>query len=112
MARGQSDLYSDFAAFIPARVIVSAIGLPDSDLDRFVDWAIVMTSMAETAERRASATEAMSQYVRPLCHARRREPARDLISILVEATLTDEEVEEGGGLERHPLTDSEIDALA
>jgi len=111
VARGRADLYSDFAAFIPARVIVTALGLPESDLDRFVEWAIVMTSMAETAEDRASATQAMSDYVRPLCSARRQDPDRDLISILVEATLTDQEVEEGGGLERHPLTDAEIDGF-
>lgn len=111
VARGRGDLYSDFAAFIPARVIVTALGLPDSDLDKFVEWAIVMTSMAETPEDRASATQAMSDYVRPLCTERRRQPDRDLISILVEATLTDQEVEEGGGLEGHPLTDDEIDGF-
>jgi cytochrome P450 len=111
VARGHADLYSEFAAFIPARVIVTALGLPESDLDRFVEWAIVMTSMAETAEDRASATQAMSDYVRPLCAARRRQPDRDLISILVEATLTDQEVAEGGGLDSHPLTDDEIDGF-
>jgi len=111
VARGRADLYSDFAAFIPARVIVTALGLPESDLDRFVEWAIVMTSMAETAEARVNATQAMSDYVRPLCRARRAAPDRDLISILVEATLTDQEVEDGGGLERHPLTDAEIDGF-
>jgi cytochrome P450 len=111
VARGHADLYSEFAAFIPARVIVTALGLPESDLDRFVEWAIVMTSMAETAEDRARATQAMSDYVRPLCTARRRQPDRDLISILVEATLTDQEVAEGGGLDSHPLTDDEIDGF-
>jgi cytochrome P450 len=111
VARGRGDLYSDFAAFVPARVIVTALGLPESDLDQFVEWAIIMTSMAETAEDRASATQAMSDYVRPLCDERRRNPGRDLISILVEATLTDEEVAEDGGLERHPLTDDEIDGF-
>jgi cytochrome P450 len=111
VATGRGDLYSEFAAFIPARVIVSAIGLPEVDLDMFFEWAIVMTSMAETPARRASATKAMSDYVRPLCDARRREPARDLISILVNATLTDQEVEEDGTLERHPLTDAEIDGF-
>jgi cytochrome P450 len=70
-----------------------------------------MTSMAESAEDRAAATQAMSDYVRPLCDERRRAPGRDLISILVQATLTDAEVAEGGGLESHPLTDAEIDGF-
>lgn len=108
---GRGDLYSDFAAFIPARVIVDAIGLPEHDLDKFFEWAIVMTSTAEPIERRVAATRSMSDYVRPLCDERRRSPARDLISILVNATLTDEEADEGGGLERHPLTDDEIDGF-
>src|SRR5688572_2368629 len=111
VARGEADLYSEFAAYIPARVIVTALGLPERDLDRFVEWAIVMTSMAETPQDRAAATQAMSDYVRPLCDERRRDPGRDLISILVQATLTDEEVADGGGLERHPLTDAEIDGF-
>ena len=70
-----------------------------------------MTSTAEPIERRIAATKSMSDYVRPLCDERRQSPARDLISILVHATLTDEEAGEDGGLDRHPLTDDEIDGF-
>jgi cytochrome P450 len=111
VGRGQADLYSEFAAFIPARVIVNAIGLPEADLDQFFEWAIVMTSSVETPARRLSATRAMSDYVRPLCEARRRDPQRDLISILVSAEVSDADLEAGEDIDRHPLTDDEIDGF-
>jgi cytochrome P450 len=109
--RGEADLYSDFAAFIPARVIVNAIGLPEHDLGQFFEWAIVITSSVETPEGRARAATAMSEYLKPLCEARRREPQRDLISVLVHAELTDEDIEDGEEVERHPLNDDEIDGF-
>ena len=107
-AKGAADLYSDFAAFIPARVIVAALGMPQKDLGQFFEWAIVMTSAMETQERRDWATRSMAEYVLPLCEQRRSDPQRDLISILVNAELTDEDMEDGEEVERHPLTDDEI----
>src|ERR1700712_2029194 len=92
---GGADLYADFAAYIPARVIVEALGLPQQDLDRFFEWAIVMTSSVEPPERRAGAAQDRADYIGPLCEARRAEPTRDLISILVNAVVDDADVGEG-----------------
>lgn len=110
-AKGEADLYADFAAFIPAKVIVAALGLPESQLADFFEWAIVMTSSVETPERRAWANESMTAAVKPLCEARRREPQRDLISLLVNATVADADVAPGEEVERHPLSDAEIDGF-
>jgi cytochrome P450 len=108
---GRADLYADFAAFIPARVIVEAIGLPEHDLAQFFEWAILMTSSVETPERRAEAANSMADYIGPLCVARRAAPRRDLISILVTATVADDDVAEGEVVDRHPLSDDEINGF-
>jgi cytochrome P450 len=111
MAAGRADLYAEFAAFIPARVIVEALGLPERDLLRFLEWAIVMTSSVEPPERRAEAAASMSDYIGPLCRDRRERPQRDLISILVNATVAEADVAEGETVARHPLSDDEIDGV-
>ena len=108
---GRADLYADFAAFIPAQVIVEALGLPEHDLAQFFEWAIVMTSSVETPERRLEATTGMANYIGPLCAARRATPQRDLISILVNATVADEDVDVDVDIDRHPLSDDEINGF-
>jgi cytochrome P450 len=109
--RGAADLYADFAAFIPARVIVEALGLPEHDLAQFFEWAIVMTSSVETPETRAAAAQGMADYISPLCEARRASPTRDLISILVNAVVDDDDIAEGEDIDRHPLSDDEINGF-
>jgi cytochrome P450 len=106
--KGRADLYADFAAFIPARVIIEALGLPEADLAQFFEWAILMTSSVVTPEERAGAAQGMADYISPLCAARRIEPQRDLISQLVTATIVDSDVDEGDQVARHPLSDDEI----
>jgi cytochrome P450 len=109
--RGSADLYADFAAFIPARVISAALGLPEADLAAFFEWAIVMTSSVETPENRAKAATALTDYVTPLCEERRREPRRDLISLLVNARVADADLAPGENIDRRPLSDAEIDGF-
>jgi cytochrome P450 len=106
--RGRADLYADFAAFIPARVIVEALGLPQEDLAQFFEWAILMTSSVVTPEERRAAQTAMADYVAPLCEARRGGSGRDLITQLVNATITDDDVTDGEEVARHPLSTAEI----
>ncbi len=111
VARGSADLYADFAAYIPARVIVEALGLPAHDLAQFFEWAIVMTSSVEPPERRAAAAQGMADYISPLCEARRANPTSDLISVLVNAVVDDADVAEGEVVDRHPLSDDEINGF-
>ena len=106
--KGSADLYADFAAFIPARVIVEALGLPQDDLAQFFEWAILMTSSVVTPAERAAAQLAMAEYVAPLCDARRGGEGRDLITQLVNATIADDEVADGEDVARHPLSTAEI----
>ncbi len=109
--RGHADLYADLAAFIPARVIVDALGLPEKDLAQFFEWAIVMTSSVEPPERRLAAADGMAEYISPLCEARRAKPTRDLISILVNAVVDDADLDEGDEVDRHPLSVDEINGF-
>jgi cytochrome P450 len=106
--KGRADLYADFAAFIPARVIVEALGLPQDDLAQFFEWAILMTSSVVTPEERVAAQRSMIEYVSPLCDERRGGDGRDLISALVNATIADEDVDQGDEVARHPLSNDEI----
>jgi cytochrome P450 len=106
--KGHADLYAEFAAFIPARVIVEALGLPQRDLAEFFEWAITMTSSVATPEQRVAAQRAMAEYVAPLCDERRGGDGRDLITALVNATIADEDLAEGEEVARHPLSTDEI----
>jgi cytochrome P450 len=106
--KGRADLYADFAAFIPARVIVEALGLPQDQLAQFFEWAILMTSSVATPEERLTAQRGMAEYVAPLCEERRGGTGRDLITQLVNATIADEDVEPGEDVARNPLTTEEI----
>lgn len=106
--KGHADLYADFAAFIPARVIVEALGLPQDGLAQFFEWAILMTSSVATPEERVHAQRAMAAYVAPLCEERKGGAGRDLITQLVNATIADEDVEAGEEIDRHPLSTEEI----
>jgi cytochrome P450 len=106
--KGHADLYAELAAFIPARVIVEALGLPQRDLAEFFEWAITMTSSVSSPEQRVAAQRAMAEYVAPLCEERRGGDGRDLITTLVNATIADEDLTEGEEVARHPLSTDEI----
>lgn len=107
---GRADLYRDVANKVPVHTIVSALGLPEADREWFFDQAVLMTSAAAPPEERFAATAAMDEYVAPLVADRRVHPQRDLLSVLVQAEVTDGDDEPGDGspLDRRPLDDDEV----
>jgi cytochrome P450 len=89
---GRAELNVDFCAAIPVLTITGSFGVP----------------VEEALEVRASLTDPMAvvQRLAPIVAARREKPADDLISVLVEAEIT----EEDGST--HRLSDPEIYSFA
>jgi cytochrome P450 len=87
---GRMDLVADFAEPIPVTVIAELLGVPDSDRPLLRPWSAAIVKLYELGFTDNQAREAnravveFSNYVRALAHERRRAPADDLISALVE----------------------------
>lgn len=89
---GRAELNVDFCAAIPVLTITGSFGVP---VDRALDIRAAVTNPAEIVK-----------ILTPIVAARREVPQDDLISVLVEAEMTDE-----NGI-THRLSDSEIYSFA
>jgi cytochrome P450 len=88
VADGHADLNVDFCAVIPVLTITGSFGVP---VDRALD---IRASFGEPQK--------VLDILSPVIAARREEPRDDLISVLVQAELTDDD------RTTHRLTDAEI----
>ena len=88
-AEGRMDWVSDFAHELPIWVICELIGVPVEDRHLFKEWTIELSlvfSNVLTDDDRVvaeNALEALFGYVRDLIAERRRRPADDLLSALI-----------------------------
>ncbi len=105
-AQGSCDLSRDVGEPVPMEVILEALGLPADQRERFFEWAVAMISPAETPERRRSAAERVAEQVLPAIAGRRRSPGNDLLSVLVEASIAEDDAD--GVIDHRPLSDEEI----
>jgi len=96
----QFDFVADFAAPLPARVIVALLDMPDKDLAIFKRWANDFSNFVGAAlptpktalqAKRSLLEEAMT-YFAALIEQRRRQPGDDLISALVQAHDQEDEL--------------------
>jgi cytochrome P450 len=90
--KGRAELNVDFCAAIPILTITGSFGIP---VDQALDIRTKMSQPAQIVETLA-----------PLVAARREQPGDDLLSVLVEAELTDDD-----GVTHH-LSDLEIYSFA
>ena len=103
--RGKGDLGLDFAFHIPNRIIARILGADEEAADRFVDWSdgFAAAFLADVArdQKLWGWRQLMEQdaYTRNLIEARRRCPANDLTSDMINArtddggaALSDEEI--------------------
>ena len=97
--QGAMDLATDFAFPLPLMVIADMLGIPAGDYARFRDWNEVLLRMSYTVVGAAapeivnqflSATGEMQAYLDDLIEARRRAPADDLLTRLVQADVDGE----------------------
>ena len=92
IARGSSDLMSDFAYPLPVIVICELLGVPPEDRHRFHPLARDLATRfelqplrtPEMEERGNQATSALIEYFDALIESKRRHPAKDLLTALVE----------------------------
>jgi len=90
-ARGSMDVMADFAAPLPAIVIAELLGVPAEDHREFRQWSSELVSLVGSAnpleirERFEKALGRILDYLRGVIAERRRAPADDLISGMIEA---------------------------
>jgi cytochrome P450 family 109 len=93
LLQGQMDVVSDIAFPLPAKAMVSLLGVPDEDWDIFRRWSTGPESVATTGtpEEVLRSVHAMEQqmydYFTDLLAARRRSPREDLLSTLSVAEI-------------------------
>lgn len=96
-AKGEMDLMNDFAYPLPINVISNMLGFPTEDQDQIRDWSNALGDPMSTSADRHQKINAFAAYVQELIEQKRRQPANDLISSLVEKSengdvLTDHEL--------------------
>jgi cytochrome P450 len=93
-----ADLIAGLAQPLPITVICELLGVPYADVARFRAWTDLMLSFDTTArEAITDAREQLTEYLSGLIAAKRREPANDLLTALIQAreendSLTEEEL--------------------
>ncbi|BBY62636.1 cytochrome P450 [Mycolicibacterium helvum] len=101
--RGECDFVRDLAAPLPMAVIGDMLGVAPEDRATLLAWSddmVVALSSAATEESLTSAANALlayNEFMGGFLEARRREPADDLVSVLIAAEvdgqrLTDEQI--------------------
>ncbi|WP_435120272.1 cytochrome P450 [Amycolatopsis thermoflava] len=95
---GSGDLLDALAQPLPVAVISELLDVPEADRPRLVPWSNAIVKMYEYGlpeEGRVAAERAATEFVaflRELAERRRREPGEDLITDLLRAELTEDEV--------------------
>ncbi len=97
-AQGHMDIIHDIAYPLPATIIAQMLGAPDSDIDRFREWAVAINRLFEKGGRMTdeSALDAqhslygMRDYILKLSDIKRQHPTDDIIGRLVSAEDNEE----------------------
>lgn len=99
---GRMDIIADFAYEIPLRVIMALLGLPEDRRPEFLslsnDLAKLLGGAAPTVElarRGLEGIENINNYLREEVARRRKNPTRDILSVLVSAEENGEVLGEG-----------------
>src|SRR5215468_8245882 len=95
LATGRCDFLADFAVPYPSLIFVPLMGLPESDLDTFLDWKnkiLHTTDEARRAEVFATVNTELQAYFTAVFQERRRraDPGDDVIGQLVQARFDGE----------------------
>jgi cytochrome P450 len=99
---GEVDLVAEICEPYPIPIICRLLGAPESDLDKFSQWAtdvlaVFDMNLHEDLPRIKKASAELADYVAELVERRRREPANDLLTDLIAAE------EEGDRLDTEEL---------
>jgi cytochrome P450 len=97
-ADGEADLLDHLAQPLPVAVIAELLDIPEADRSRLVQWSNAIVKMYEYGlpedGRRAAENAAaeFSDYLRKIVESRREQPGEDLVTGLLRAELTEDEV--------------------
>ena len=101
---GRMDVLHDLAYELPLRVILDMLGVPADKLSSFTTWSGDIARLlggavptVELARRAARSVREMTDYLRDQVAARRKQPADDILTLLIAAeddgeTLTEDEL--------------------
>jgi cytochrome P450 len=92
--RGKADLAKEFTFDYPTRIIAGLLGLPEKDYPQFQRWSIALLSFTVYPDRGKEASESLVEYFTPILEARRAEPRDDMISLLAEAEIDGEKLDD------------------
>ncbi len=95
-SRRECDLVHDLALWLPLHVIADLVGVPEDDREHVFGLTERTFGFDPkvTHEERTEAAVEMFAYADALCEARRRQPADDLISALIEADIDGERLDQ------------------
>lgn len=98
--RGEFDVLADFAHHVPIRVIATMLGVPESDYKTFAEWTAALSGAFHviiTPEIRKEVEDAivsLREYADGLIALKKRSPADDLLTALIEAEEAGERLNE------------------
>jgi cytochrome P450 len=86
---GKADIIAELFKPLPSLVVAHSLGVPQEDRDRFDGWSDAIVSANATGDvlNAADAVGELFAYFSALIEKRRNDPADDMISTLVHATL-------------------------
>jgi cytochrome P450 len=87
VSRGRADLVRELTFPFPVFVIAGMLGLPERDLPRFHRWTVGLISVAFDFARGLAASKRLGEYLTAIIEERRARPQQDIISVLTQAEL-------------------------
>jgi cytochrome P450 len=85
--RGRAELVREFAWSFPVRIIAKMVGVPQVDYAMWQQKAIELERTAVDWPAAVAASEELQRYFGPLIESRRGDPEDDVISMLAEAEI-------------------------
>jgi len=81
------DFVADLAVRLPMLVLADVLGVPATEADALVSWANRMSDVGASDAEQADARAQLFGYFRDLADAKRRQPADDVATALVQSDL-------------------------
>ncbi len=97
--KGECDLVTEVAAELPLQVIAELIGIPQADRHQIFEWSNQMIAVGDpeyspTMEVATKAAAEVFEYAGTLTADRRENPKDDLVSVLLDAEVNGEKLED------------------
>jgi len=92
--RGRADLVRELTFPFPVHVIAGMIGIPEEDHADFHRWAVELISVQVDMERGMKASDRLRDLFARLLAERRVRPQRDLLTLLAEAEIDGERLDD------------------